>query len=222
MQQNPTQDNQITALASHQRNKLFRQIHRNHPVCCLYTRRKPKGKKTKQKFYFFTEDTENLIVAATVKKNKGTIYKFSTSSKDVKRKSPFYVGLCSDAQTKKVFIGAKSYPEKPGLLFNSIRITTGDEEVGDPIILAPPSDQDFRFPETPETPLPNDAFFLVAKKINDITNVTNPEYYTVQVLLGEETVLSLHQIAEDEFEAEISYPLSLFQAFCIACTLTNI
>ena len=113
------------ALVTQENERLHAPIQKGQTFNCLFTRRTPKGKNAKPHFYFYTEDQEDLIISASYKSKKGTTFKMSLNSKEIKRKSLWFAGLCSDAQTKKVFIG--SYPNKPGSMAYSIKIDCNEE-----------------------------------------------------------------------------------------------
>ena len=222
-QNNANEPQQAAKYASEQRSWVHEQVPNNQTFKCIFSRRKPKVKKQKTKFYFYSEDTEELILAATSKKSKGLTYKISSNSKDIKRKSMFFIGLCSDVQTKKIFLGTKSFPEKPGVPIPTIRFdTSNDWTTGNKVMIAPPEAKDFQFPTEIEAHAPEGAFSLNAKILQDTANA-DKEFINISVTFrNDETALKMHQIAEDEFEVEMTYPLSIFQSFCLACVLTNL
>lgn len=200
--------------ATMQLENIHKPIQGGKIIKCLFTKRSLKGKNPKPRYYFFSEDQENLLISASFKNKKGMIYKMSLNSKEIKRKSLWYAGICSDVQTKKVFVG--SFPSKPGSMSHAIKIDCTEPE---PIISLPPLNaQDFTFSEQQAQ---EDLTNLVAVKDNDIDGAFNHDFCSIKVNLGDQTPLYIHQIADDEYEVQILYPLTIFQAFCIACIMTN-
>ncbi|KAK8900456.1 hypothetical protein M9Y10_002783 [Tritrichomonas musculus] len=201
------------ALVTQQLEHIQKPIQNEQAFKCLFTKRFPKGKNSKPHCYFFSEDQEDLIISASYKNKKGTTYKMSLNSKQIKRKSLWYAGICSDIQTKKIFLG--SFPNKPGSMAHAIRIDCNEEN---PQILLPPmNSENFIFTDMPQ----EGTIPLASSKSNDIGNSENPNFISINIFNSNQPVLTIHQIAEDEFEVQISYPLTIFQAFCIACVLTN-
>lgn len=194
--------------------QLHKPIQNGQNFKCLFTKRIIKGKNSKPRYYFFSQDQEDLIISATSKNKKGIIYKMSLNSREIKRKSVWYAGLCSDVQTKKIFTG--SFPNKPGCMSHAIKIDCTESDAQ--ITLPPLNAQNFLFSDSQPQ---EDLIILAASKEKDLENSTNPDLYTIKVYLGEQKPLIIHQIADDEYEIQISHPLTIFQAFCIVCVLTN-
>lgn len=194
--------------------QLHKPIEMQHTFNCLFTKRYLKGKNPKPRYYFFSADQEDLIISASSKNKKGMIYKMSLNSKEIKRKSLWYVGLCSDVQTKKVFIG--SFPNKPGSMSHAIKIDCTEPDIR--ISLSPLNVQNFLFSDTQTQ---EDLINLVSFKDKIIDDSSKSDFNSIKVKLGDQVPLIINQIADDEYEVQITYPLTIFQAFCIACLLTN-
>jgi hypothetical protein len=185
----------------------------------IFARRKPKDRGAKPKFYFFTSDEDTLVVAATAKKVKSRLlFKISASSKDIKKKSPCYLGLCSEGTVKKTYTGYKVLPARPTQFITTVKIITDVEP--EQVLLPPPGKSEFAFPDSPDVPLPSDVVTLSCVHDKDTTLLADPSYEQMRLLTKDTQVMFMKQSAVDEFEIEVRNPLSPYQAFCIACVLT--
>lgn len=215
---------QSFALMAEQREATHRPINPNETCECLFTRRKGKGKNAKLNYYFFTQDLNDLIISGTSKKGKGITYEMSLNSKEIQRESAWFVGMCSDMQNKKEFIGLKTLTERPGEMCHTIKINSSIEpnvhaiyipDLEDPSSFIVSTDS----LNTQEAP-PN-SIKLIASQTFDASE-NHPDYFTIKIHVEDDhPVCTFKQIADDEFEVSISHPLSVFQAFCIACVLIN-
>jgi hypothetical protein len=182
----------------------------------IFARRKPKERGSKPKFYFFTPDEDTLLLAATVKKIKSrTHFKISASSKDIKKKSPCYLGLCSEGAIKKAFTGYKVFPAKPTAFLTAVKILTDAEP--EQVLLPPRDKPDYAFPDSPDIPLPTDVTTLTCIRERE---VTQPTFEHIRLVLQEELIMSIKQTGVEEFQIQIGAPMSVYQAFCVACVLT--
>lgn len=182
----------------------------------IYTRRKPKGRWAKRKFYMFSGDEEDLILSSTCKKVRGrTVFKVSSNSKWIKKKSPFYVGFCAEGGVKKTFI-AYATGSRPDVCVGCAQIVveTGMEHV----TLPPESTPDFAFSEDPAVMIPSDAVTLT---ISRGPAAEHSDFEQIGVFLREESLMSIVQVAEDEYRFDMSGHLSQFLGFCIICVLTH-
>lgn len=213
-------DPALEQVAAEKRNFIHKQIPSGSSEKVVFSRRKPKERGARPKFYFFSADHENLLVCATAKKLKnGTTFKMSTSSKDIKKKSTFYVGLCSDFQQKNQFIGYKVFPERPNLFISVIRTCCDIEQVH----LTPSNAKpDFQFP-------PTDSLDEKAKiptltyGVEDAADSEETGFQSIVVKTKkDEPILTITQKAAEEYEVDIRGPMSIYQAFCATCVLTAV
>ena len=183
----------------------------------VFARRKPRERGQKPKFYFYTEDLEDLVICASAKKVKnGTTFKVSTNAQDIKKKNSFYIGLCTDAQSKRQFIGYKVFREKPNAFFPAVKISL-DQTEGNSIFLAPSKAKaDWQFPEDDSS----DKLYGMSVVVSDPAPDPENEFTTIYVKHDDEDAVVITQVASAEFNVEVMGPLSIFQAFCITCILT--
>jgi hypothetical protein len=182
----------------------------------VFARRKPKDRSSKVKLYLYSSDLEDLILAAKPKKIKHKLsFKMSTNSLEVKRKSPFYVGICAESEIKKTFFGYQVYVDHPATFKGRIRICC---EAGNECVLLPPlEDPEFTFKEA-VTELPPGVLTLSVGRTAD---QEKSEFETITINRGDETLLSIKQTREEEFEVDCREPFTPFQAFCAICVLTS-
>ena len=178
----------------------------------VFARRKPKERGDKPKFYFYTPDLQDLVICASAKKVKsGSSFKISTNSKEIKKKNCFYVGLCSDFQTRKQFVAYKIDPKKPNLFMSAVKIVlTGGSGV---VLLAPANAKaDFQFPTDPDQ----------QKMDKDLVwEIRTDGESSVRLRRGGKNLLTIVQTDSDEFEVEVAGPMSIFQAFCVTCIVVS-
>jgi hypothetical protein len=164
----------------------------------------------------FSGDEEDLILSATCKKVKGrTVFKISSNSKWIKKKSPFYVGFCAEGSAKKTYIAYK-IGSRPDNCVGCMQIVA---DVGTEHVTLPPvANPDFAFSEDPAFPIPSDALTL---SVTRGPAAEQPEFEQIGLFLRDESFMSAVQVAEDEYSLDVGNPLSQFQAFCIVCVLTH-
>lgn len=216
------ENSEILAMAEEQRNNLFNQLKKKKTVNVVFAKR-AKQRGQRPKFFFYSEDHEDLIICASVKKVKGGMcYKASLSAKDIKRKSPWFVGI--NQEIKKYFYGDGALPSQTSNLFNSIKIFLGETKRDGIITLAPPNafenlswSQETN--DTTSTSQEQEGTISIQMKPSVDVVSADPSYLNITVVYGSNICMSMKQIAEEEFQITINYPLSIYQAFCIACSL---
>ena len=184
----------------------------------VFARRKPRERGQRPKFYFYTPDLEDLVICASAKRVKGgTAFKVSTNSQDIKRKNAFYVGLCTDAQSKRQFIGYKVFPDNRTAFIPAVKILV-DQVEGNSIFLAPSkARENYQFPEDPEA---LEKLYGMSVTVSDPAPDPENEFSTIYVRHGDEDSIVITQVAKSEFEVDVQGPVSIFQAFCVTCILT--
>jgi hypothetical protein len=196
----------------------YQRVHAQTPPCgpaqYIFARRKPKDRSAKPRYYLYSADGEDLIASAKSRKAKGRLaFKVSTNALDIKKKSPFFVGLCAESESRRTFFGYKAFPGLPAAFHGTVRICC--DRGSECVVLPPAGDPDYAFPELPGAEFPAGVQSL------SVARAADGDRESVTIARRDEVAMIVRQTGEDEFAVDCRAPFTPFQAFCAACVLTT-
>ncbi|EAX90006.1 hypothetical protein TVAG_300240 [Trichomonas vaginalis G3] len=179
----------MTMNQSYKKEFVLKVDNRNAGKSYLMTRRQKKGDKIR--YYLYTEDEEQLILAG-IHENKTENYLVATSAIEYKKDSEFYVGLveCVSHQTSYLIHSPDS---------KQIKVLMLGEGRSPHVFLNPDHITDEELHLRPQVNL-NCSSDLIQ----------------ISMLKKDKVVFDLKQIYKDEFKLYCTEPLTLYESFGIA------